>query len=48
MIAKESRSIEWITQVAKENNAKDIGLVEKTIRAFSLLESLARDRKSVV
>lgn len=42
MIAKESRSIEWITQVAKENNAKDIGLVEKTIRAFSLLESLAR------
>lgn len=31
MIAKESRSIEWITQVAKENNAKDIGLVEKTI-----------------
>lgn len=42
MIAKESRSIEWIMQVAKANKAKDIGLVEKTIRAFSLLESLAR------
>jgi hypothetical protein len=30
-------------QVAAENNFKDIALIEKTIRAFSLLESLERD-----
>lgn len=41
MIAKESRSLEWISQTSRENHAPDCTLVEKTIRAFSLLESLA-------
>lgn len=41
MIAKESRSPEWIREASVKNNAPDTGLVEKTIRAFSLLESLA-------
>lgn len=42
MIHPESRSIEWIEKVANKNNIKDIALVEKTIRAFSLLEALSR------
>lgn len=42
MISPESRSIEWIKSVAEENNAHHLTLVEKVIRAFSLLESLAR------
>lgn len=42
MILPESRSLAWIEETAKNNNAKDITLVEKTIRAFSLLEALAR------
>lgn len=42
MISPESRSIEWIRNVAKVNNAHHLTLVEKVIRAFSLLESLAR------
>lgn len=42
MISPDSRSLEWISRVAKEHGIKDIGLVEKTIRAFSLLEALAR------
>ena len=42
MILPESRSLAWIEETAKHNNAKDITLVEKTIRAFSLLEALAR------
>lgn len=41
MISKESRSQEWIREASERNNAPDTGLVEKTIRAFSLLESLA-------
>jgi hypothetical protein len=41
MIHPDSRKIEWITQVASENRFPDLILVEKTIRAFSLLESLA-------
>ncbi len=41
MISKDSRSLEWIKEASQRNNAPDIGLVEKTIRAFSLLESLA-------
>lgn len=40
MIHPDSRNIEWMRQVAVENNYKDIILIEKTIRAFSLLESL--------
>ena len=42
MISPESRSIEWIRNVAEVNNAHHLTLVEKVIRAFSLLESLAR------
>ncbi len=42
MIHPESRTLAWIEAVAKENNVRDIALVEKTIRAFSLLEALVR------
>ena len=42
MIDKRSRSIEWITEAAKQIGVHDVALVEKTIRAFSLLEALAR------
>lgn len=42
MIHPESRTLAWIETVAKENNIRDVALVEKTIRAFSLLESLVR------
>jgi hypothetical protein len=41
MIHPDSRSIEWMQQVATDNNFPNITLIEKTIRAFSLLESLA-------
>ena len=41
MILPESRSIEWLQKVATENNFPNITMLEKTIRAFSLLESLA-------
>ncbi|MDR3180789.1 MAG: nucleotidyl transferase AbiEii/AbiGii toxin family protein [Prevotellaceae bacterium] len=40
MIHPDSRTIAWIRQVAAENNFTDITLIEKTIRAFSLLEAL--------
>ncbi|MCK9414644.1 MAG: nucleotidyl transferase AbiEii/AbiGii toxin family protein [Prolixibacteraceae bacterium] len=40
MIHPVSRTIEWIKQVAIENKFPDIALIEKSIRAFSLLESL--------
>jgi len=40
MIHPDSRSLAWMQQVASENNFNDITLIEKTIRAFSLLESL--------
>ena len=42
MIHPDSRTLSWIEQVANDNKIKDITLVEKTIRAFSLLEALAR------
>lgn len=42
MINPESRSIEWINKTAQHLGVHDIALVEKTIRAFSLLEALAR------
>ena len=42
MINPESRSLEWITEAAHRLGVHDIALVEKTIRAFSLLEALAR------
>lgn len=40
MINPESRTLEWIEKVSRENNVKDMTLVEKNIRAFSLLEAL--------
>lgn len=40
MITEESLSIEWIQQVSANNNKADKILVEKVIRALSLLESL--------
>ena len=40
MILPESRTIEWLRFVAAENKFSNIVLLEKTIRAFSLLESL--------
>lgn len=42
MIHPESRTLPWIKQAAKDNSVRDIALVEKTIRAFSLLEALVR------
>ena len=38
MINPKSRSLEWITEAARQTGVRDIALVEKTIRAFSLLE----------
>lgn len=40
MIHPDSWTIEWMTQVAAEYKFSDIALIEKSIRAFSLLESL--------
>lgn len=42
MIHPDSRTLYWIESKAKEYNIKDITLLEKTIRAFSLLESLVK------
>jgi predicted nucleotidyltransferase component of viral defense system len=42
MIHPDSRTLAWIEQTANDNNVRDIALVEKTIRAFSLLEALVR------
>jgi len=42
MIHPDSRTLDWMRQVASENNFSDITLIEKSIRAFSLLESLVR------
>ncbi|MBP5397477.1 MAG: nucleotidyl transferase AbiEii/AbiGii toxin family protein [Bacteroidales bacterium] len=42
MILPESRSLEWIKQAAADNHTSNPILVEKVIRAFSLLEALAR------
>ncbi len=41
MIHPDSRNLEWIRKVAVENKISDLILIEKSIRAFSLLESLA-------
>ncbi len=40
MIHPDSRTLEWMKYVAAENKFSDIALIEKSIRAFSLLESL--------
>ena len=42
MILSESRMLDWIVQAGKENNIHDLTILEKTIRAFCLLEALAR------
>lgn len=42
MIHPDSRTLAWIEQAASDNHVRDIALVEKTIRAFSLLEALVR------
>lgn len=42
MIHPDSRTYEWIDNVATANGVKDKSLAEKTIRAFSLLEALVR------
>ena len=42
MILPESRTREWIEKAAADNHASNPILVEKVIRAFSLLEALAR------
>lgn len=42
MINPKSRTIEWIIEAARNLRVHDIALVEKTIRAFSLLETLSR------
>ena len=41
MIHPDSRSMEWIDSVAAQHPSLDKTLIEKTIRAFSLLESLS-------
>ena len=46
MIDPKSRSLEWITEAIHRMGVHDIALVEKAIRAFSLLE-IRRDRASV-
>lgn len=42
MIHPDSRTLQWIRKVAEDNDIRDLILVEKTIRAFSLLEALSR------
>ena len=42
MILPESRNLEWIEKASADNHASNPLLVEKVIRAFSLLEALAR------
>ena len=42
MIHPDSRSLPWIQEVADKYRFKEVQLIEKTIRAFSLLEALVR------
>ena len=42
MIDPKSRSREWILESCEKNKVNDPTLMEKTIRAFSLLEALAK------
>lgn len=39
MIDPKSRSLEWILESCRTNKVSDPTLMEKTIRAFSLLEA---------
>lgn len=41
MILKESRDLEWIQELRGRFPSTNPTLIEKTIRAFSLLEALA-------
>ncbi len=40
MIHPDSRTLPWIQEVAERYHFKEIHLIEKSIRAFSLLEAL--------
>ncbi len=42
MIDPKSRSLEWILESCRINKVSDPTLMEKAIRALSLLEALAR------
>ena len=42
MISSESRTKEWINELSQKFDYPNVVLIEKTIRAFSLLEALAR------
>ncbi len=42
MILPESRTKEWLSEIVSKYKFRDQALIEKTIRAFSLLEALAR------
>ena len=42
MIDPKSRTLEWILESSKTNNVSDPTLMEKAIRAFSLLEALSK------
>lgn len=42
MIHPDSRTLLWIQEVAEKYHFKEIQLIEKSIRAFSLLEALVR------
>lgn len=42
MIHSDSRSLDWIVQCGKDNGITDLTILEKTIRAFNLLEALSR------
>ena len=42
MIHPDSRTLPWIQEVAEKYKFKEVQLIEKTIRAFSLLEALVR------
>ena len=42
MIHPDSRTLPWIQEVAEIYNFKEVQLIEKAIRAFSLLEALVR------
>jgi hypothetical protein len=44
MIDKEKITLDWITKVSKENRNADKILVEKLIRALSLLEGLVKQK----
>lgn len=39
MIHPDSRALPWIQEVADKYKFKEVQLIEKTIRAFSLLEA---------